>query len=230
MDHQEALRLGAAERYVLGELPAELRDQFEEHYFDCPSCAVDLKILTTFTTASRALLEEQANAGAVPVREERIRWRDWLRWLRPVIAAPAIAALAAIVILQAVGTIPAISQRATERGAQVYESTFRLPGATRGETTSKISVRPGESFALDFDFTPDRTFPRYQCYLSGPAGQTELIFDIAGEQANKELHVFVRGDKVHSGNYTLVFVALDGTTNSKPIEVQRIPFLVELQK
>jgi hypothetical protein len=229
MDHQEALRLGAAERYVLGELPAELRDQFEQHYFDCPSCAVDLKILTAFTSASRALFEEQAKAPD-PAIEKSSGRHGWLSWLRPVIAAPAIAALAALVILQAVGTIPTIRPHAGEPAAQVYESTFRLQGATRGETISKISIRPGENFAVDFDFTPDHSFPRYQCDLIGPTGQTVLTFDIAGERANKELHVLVRGDKVLPGNYVLVFVGQDGIANSNPTEVQRIPFSVETQK
>jgi len=43
MDHSEALRLQAAERYVLGELSPELREQYEEHYFTCEECASDVK-------------------------------------------------------------------------------------------------------------------------------------------------------------------------------------------
>jgi len=34
MDHSEALRQQAAEKYVLGELPPPLRDEFEAHYFE----------------------------------------------------------------------------------------------------------------------------------------------------------------------------------------------------
>jgi len=48
MDHSEALRLQAAERYVLGELSPELREQYEEHYFTCEECASDVKASAVF--------------------------------------------------------------------------------------------------------------------------------------------------------------------------------------
>ena len=46
MDHDEAVRQKATERYLLDELDAEIRDQFEEHLFDC------LVILRTASTTS----------------------------------------------------------------------------------------------------------------------------------------------------------------------------------
>src|SRR5437899_1549015 len=39
MDHNEALQLQAAGKYVLGKLSPPLRDEFEEHFFDCQECA-----------------------------------------------------------------------------------------------------------------------------------------------------------------------------------------------
>ena len=35
MEHLQAIQLKAAERYVLGELPSDLREQYEEHFFGC---------------------------------------------------------------------------------------------------------------------------------------------------------------------------------------------------
>jgi len=43
MDHSEAVREMAAERYLLDELEPEAREAFEEHVFDCPECALDLR-------------------------------------------------------------------------------------------------------------------------------------------------------------------------------------------
>jgi hypothetical protein len=43
MGHDEAVRILATEKYLLGELSPELRDQFEEHLFDCQRCAFDLR-------------------------------------------------------------------------------------------------------------------------------------------------------------------------------------------
>jgi anti-sigma factor RsiW len=48
MGHDEAVRILATEKYLLGELSPELRDQFEEHLFDCQRCAFDLRATATF--------------------------------------------------------------------------------------------------------------------------------------------------------------------------------------
>ena len=53
MDHNEALRLQAAEKYVLGELPPPLRDEFEEHFFDCQECAQDVIAVAGFVDNAR---------------------------------------------------------------------------------------------------------------------------------------------------------------------------------
>ena len=54
MDHSESIRLMAAEKYLLGELAPELREQFEEHFFDCQECALDVR-------AGAALVARPAN-------------------------------------------------------------------------------------------------------------------------------------------------------------------------
>ena len=56
MEHNEAVRTQAAERYVLGELPPPLRDEFEAHYFDCQECAQDVKAVAEFVDNVRAVL------------------------------------------------------------------------------------------------------------------------------------------------------------------------------
>ncbi len=56
MDHNEALRLHAVEKYVLGELPPSLRDEFEEHLFECQECAQDVKAAAEFVDNVRAVL------------------------------------------------------------------------------------------------------------------------------------------------------------------------------
>jgi len=56
MDHNEALRLQAVEKYALGELPPSLRDEFEEHFFECQKCALDAKAAAEFVDNVRAVL------------------------------------------------------------------------------------------------------------------------------------------------------------------------------
>jgi len=230
MDHHDALRLSAAEGYMLGELPAELQEQFEEHYFDCPACTADLKALTQFMGASQVLFQNGAAFSTVKEQQER---KGWLSWLSPAFAVPAIATLAAVVIFQAVGIIPALRDHPAPQPSrsQLYASSFHLPGLTRSAASSKVAVRPGETFSLDFDFTPARSFPSYRCSLIGPSGKTLLTLDIPGDQVNKELHLLVQGGVDQAGNYALAFAGQGGTTGAESglSEVQRIPFIVEFR-
>ncbi|HYA63821.1 MAG TPA: zf-HC2 domain-containing protein [Candidatus Sulfotelmatobacter sp.] len=231
MDHSDVVRLNAVERYLLGELSPDLREQFEEHYFDCSACAADVKALATFMTASRLIFQEDHAAKAPSPGRQTVR-PGWFGWLRPVVAVPAIAALAAVVIFQMSVTIPHLKeQAATQRVAQIYASSYRLQGTTRGENTSRVSIGPDENFALDFDFTPSQNFQSYKGTLVDPSGKTVLTFDVKAAEANKELHLVVPGNKVHSGIYDLVFVGENGTLHpdQKSNEVQRLSFTVEVR-
>ena len=54
MNHQDATQSMAVEKYVLNELSPELRAEFEEHYFECAECAMDLRATTAFLDAAKA--------------------------------------------------------------------------------------------------------------------------------------------------------------------------------
>ena len=43
MNHEEAIRIMGTEQYLLNDLSPELREKFEEHFFECPECAADLR-------------------------------------------------------------------------------------------------------------------------------------------------------------------------------------------
>ena len=232
MDHSEAVRIQAAEKYVLGELAPELREQYEEHYFDCPECTKDLKALAMITTAGRMVFEEERISPQIPLREKRAEGTGWFGWLRPVIAVPAMATLAAIIVFQNVVTIPSARQGQAFQGAvQVYASSYHLQGSTRGLDVTKVTVRPNENFALDFDFTPAQVFPNYQGILVDRAGRAVFTFRLTGEQSNREVHLVIPGAKVQPGNYELVFSGDNGTldANPKSREVLRIPFELALE-
>ena len=231
MDHSEAVRLNMVEKYLLGELSPEVRDQFEEHYFDCPECAADVRALSTFMATSRTIFHEEPSVKASSAVQTPTQ-AGWFSWLRPAVAVPAIAALAAVVIFQAAVTIPNLKeQAATQGGGQVYESSFRLQGSTRGESATKLMIDPNQSFALDFDFTPSQTFPRYLGTLVNSSGSTILTFRVSGDEANKELHLVITENKVSPGRYTLVFTGENGALNSGQTnnEVQRLSFAVEFR-
>jgi hypothetical protein len=49
----EAVQTFVAEKYLLDELDRKLRDEFEEHMFDCQECALDLLAGATFLALLR---------------------------------------------------------------------------------------------------------------------------------------------------------------------------------
>lgn len=56
MDHNEAVRQKATERYLLDELDPDVRDQFEEHLFDCRDCALDVRAAAMLVEQSKVVL------------------------------------------------------------------------------------------------------------------------------------------------------------------------------
>src|SRR5260370_19176070 len=104
MDHSEALRLQAAEMYVLGELSPALRDEYEEHYFDCQECAADLKATVAFVDAGRATFRSRRHEDFEPQGDSVIS--SWFRWLRPSVMVPAMAVFVAVIGYQGFVTIP----------------------------------------------------------------------------------------------------------------------------
>jgi spermidine synthase len=53
MSHDEAVRILAAERYLLMEFDERVREAFEEHFFACSDCAADLRIGVAFLDGLR---------------------------------------------------------------------------------------------------------------------------------------------------------------------------------
>jgi anti-sigma factor RsiW len=65
MTHQQSISSGAVESYLFGELPPAERDEFEEHFFECPRCANDV----------RAAFRLRENAAAVFRAESQRKFR-----------------------------------------------------------------------------------------------------------------------------------------------------------
>ena len=147
MDHDEALRLQAAVKYVLGELPEVERDSFEEHYFDCGECALDVRAAAAFADNARNVLCHEAREAALHAAAPGSR--RWLAWFKPIVAVPAFAALVLIIAYQNAVTIPEAKKEAGSNAAQFFSSSFSLQMAnTRGGEEVKVQVHPNESFAL----------------------------------------------------------------------------------
>ena len=214
MDHNEAIQLQAAVKYVLGELSEVQRDEYEEHYFDCAECAVDIKALATFAdTAREVLRQERANQLA----KESVPGRGgWLRWFQPIVAVPAFAALLLIIAYQNTVTIPQARNTAARAVTEVYGQSFLLrPSDTRrgNEAIVKeaaLEVRPNEGFLLQLDFIPSSSFPAYLCQLQDASGRVLQQLIVPADKAKKELHLPIPAGLIsRPGQYSLVFLGAD---------------------
>jgi len=227
MDHNEAVRQQAAVKYVLGELPQAERDSFEEHYFDCTECALDMQAAAVFAENARNVLRHEAREA--DVRAAAQPGSRWFAWFKPVVAVPAFAVLLLIVAYQNVVTIPRAKQEAGLSAGQLFSSVFSLQMANvRGAVEVKVRVHPKESFALKFDFTPSKTLDSYICQLQDESGRSVLEVVVAGSSTNQEAQLVVPAGRVKPGKYNLVFKGGPGSSGQgSGMEVLRLRFTVE---
>ena len=214
MDHNQAIQLQAAVKYVLGELSQVQREEYEEHYFDCPECAVDLQALATFADTTREVLrQEKANALA----PERVPAHGgWLRWLQPVTAVPVFAALLLFVVYQNTVTIPRLKNSPSSAATGIYSQIFLIqPSDTRrgneaSANEAPLEVQPNEGFLLQLDFNPSSTFPAYLCQLQDSSGRVLQQVTVPPEKVKQELHLAVpAGLLPRPGQYSIVFLGAD---------------------
>lgn len=233
MDHNEAVRLQAAEKYLLGELPREQHAAFEEHFFDCSACAEEMKATAAFMESARQMSREKVpetidTKGLVPASSTT---RGWFAWLRPAFAVPLFAALLLFIGYQNRVTIPQLKGSASSQSAEIISSSFHLAGSVRGgdESATKLQVRSGESFLLNFDFTPARTFSEYSWRLLNQAGRVVRQGKLSGDKKYQAVSLPVIGGVQSAGKYDLVFFGgADGNSQkADEKDVQRLTFTIE---
>lgn len=60
VEHYEAVRTLATEKYLLGEMCPDLREEFETHLFDCEQCALDLWAAVTFLAHAKVIFSKES--------------------------------------------------------------------------------------------------------------------------------------------------------------------------
>lgn len=232
MDHNEAVRLQAGVKYLIGELPKAQLEEYEEHYFDCPVCAEEIKATVAFMENTRQVLREKYaqvadNKAVAPVG-------GWFGWLHPAFAIPVLAVLLLVIGYQNGVSIPRLKDSASFQSAQIVGAPVHLAGSVRGGSDSgaaetKVPVRSGEGFVLDFDFTPARAFSSYRWQLLDQSGHPVRHGELGGEKTNQEVQWAVLGGVPRPGKYNLVFFGSDNGNGqtTKETEVQRLAFTVE---
>jgi hypothetical protein len=233
MDHAHATGTGAAERYVLGEMTEDERARYEEHYFDCPECADEVKAAVVFRENAEALWRdapESAGAGASsrrsPEAAESKPRRFWqLFWPIPQ------GALVAASLLLCVAGYEALALRGRARGregvATIESAPWYFLSVAHG-TPPIVTVRPGQSrVGLTFSPGSERSYPYYRCEVQDARGRTVLSGVVVGPAQGQELQILIPTTSLEPGSYALVVAPVEapgGPPSQPPV---RYPF--ELQ-
>jgi hypothetical protein len=208
MDHSEAVRLMATERYLLGELSTEMREAFEEHFFDCQECAFDVR-------AGAALIDEAKHQlaaaipipPAAPVRPNPPR-RDWFAWLKPAFAVPAFAALILVIGYQNFATIPSLRSAARQPRLVPWAM---LHVGTRDGAPMPVVADHNSGATLLIDVPETATWSSFGFALQDPQGKefwSTTIQTSAAQSGQEPISLVIPGTGLQPGSYTLTITGI----------------------
>jgi hypothetical protein len=224
MNHDLVVRQKMTERYLLDELDPEQRDQFEEHLFDCPECALDVRAGAAFVEQSKAVLAENPPATS-PLPVPMPSPRGWFAWLRPAFAVPALALLLIVIGYQNLVTYPRLQQAVNQPQVLPWAS---VSVGTWGAGGPTITTAPGKGFLLFLRIPPEGAYDQYTADLYNPAGKIEWSLTIPATPGQDQWPVQVPGASRESGTYTVAVrgITAAGTTT----DLGRTSFELRIQK
>jgi hypothetical protein len=232
MDHSEASKQMAAERYLLNELTPDVREAFEAHFFDCPECALDLRAGAAFVEEAKAQLPALTPALPAPIPAHsgalKVKRAWWSSWLQPAFAAPAFATLLLVIGYQNLVTYPALRASANQPRLLPWTP---LHGATRGGAALAITADRDHGVALPVDLPPQPSMGAYASYsfdLYDPQGKIAWTGLAAASNTgdDQRISLMIPGATLKNGSYT---VAVSGVTaHGERTEIEKFIFDLHL--
>lgn len=218
MDHDQAVRTLAVERYLLREMPPQERDGFEEHYFECVECGESLRATSRFLEDAKevwAVNDHLAATVTAPPRSPETTSWNWLSWLQPQFAAPAMAVLLAMVGYQVFRNSNLTDELEDASTPHVIQTVVLRP-QTRGDATTLVA-RSGEPVVFQLDVLD----PVPSATLEVRSESDAVVLQIPGEQQLDQTNVSVSIPRfdLPPGRYNLL-VRASGR------EVARYPLVV----
>jgi len=186
MDHVEASRTRAVERYLLGEMSQEERDAFEEHYFTCTICADEVRSGSVLVEDLKSVLEE----GEPP----RPRFRFFGMPAPLAAAAGVVLVLAGVVAYQNLAVLPAL------RAPRAMGAAIILEGQTRA---AGPQIAAGEPLRFQMALDGLTGTPRLSVELVNNSGRRVRAGEIPAPAVNQPLDVFFPGS-LEPGKYRVV--------------------------
>jgi Putative zinc-finger len=223
MDHHQAIQLTVVEKYLLDELTPEERDEFEEHFFDCPECATDLRATEDFMAVAKK--EFQANPTPKPRGAADRKsffaslWPSALVW-------SALAASLFVVAYQSLVVFPRFATEIAElKAPEVLPSISLVGGNSRGGQIPAAEVGAARPFLLQLDIPTQDRFSSYTCLLYSPSGKLSWRVEVSAQSAKDSVSIRVPSADRQSGEYTLT---VQGNTDQAgtPVDLAHYRFVL----
>jgi hypothetical protein len=229
MDHTEAVNQYAVEKYLLGELSPEARDVFEEHYFGCEECAIDLRAASVFIAQSRKELARPTLVAAESKTKGKLF--NFPSLLRPAFAVPAMAAMLLVIGFQNLVTVPHLQEEvAVATQPQILPAVTLVDGQSRGEEIRTLIAKAHEPFLLSVDVPTDGRFSGYLCSLYSPSGKMVWQLRIPPSQAADTVPIQVPADSTEAGENTLLIQGISSDAQSSaPVDIAKYRFLLQIR-
>ena len=217
MDHSEATKMSAVERYVLGDLSVSEVEEFERHFFDCPQCSEELRALAILQDNARAVFAGQGQQPIAASQPEPASLPAAPRasWWNLKILIPAFAMLTVASFLG----FEAGARRSLSSPQSVAE--FPLYAAARGAETVIAPPAGAKFYTLYMDKTWDRDYLSYRASFVA-SGVDRFSMPLAAPAPGQSIHILVPTQALASGRYTLI-ISAEGA------EVGRYPFTLRIE-
>ena len=228
MDHLEAVKHKAVEKYLLGELAAPERDEFEAHFFECPECAKDLVTTAAFLDATR----KELGRGSLKKPVSKVVHEPWFSFLwRPTLVLPALSVLAMVVAYQYIVLYPRWSNERVNASQPEVLAPLSLIGAnSRDGSVRNILLTQAQPLLLSLDIPTADTFSRYDCVLLAPSGTPLWRVPISSEQARDTVSIRVPARHWDRGEYTLRVQGYTSPGPGQTLDLARYRFSVNESK
>jgi hypothetical protein len=226
MNHIDALQSNTAEKYLLGELTAAERAEYEEHYFGCQECAEDVKAGAVLLDNARQVLrlEFRGKEHAVKSTAEQ---HSWFGWFRPAYALAAVALLAAAIIYQNVFTIPSLRREVAANVPQSLPSFSFVTLGSRSNASLTVNTDLGSPFGLYVDIPASDAFRSYTCRVRSESGSSVFAVNVSPEQARDTVQLLIPGSTLKPANYALIIEGHRAESGAGAQEIAHYAFVVQ---